>query len=366
MSKIRLLTGIMVALLAAPAHAQIPLVASPVAPSNLAPDSLVQRASHNMPIAVTSDLQWTGAISGSVVRPLPTVFAICVYPAAAPTPCSWATKTWSAAASGSSGLTSAYVYGPPQSSPPGGLWAPRVPLPIAIRYTFRPASSLPPALLNQPLKWVVGACVANAQVVGGMACSFSGAKDLHFTSIDLVATNADMRTSTTTDLNVEVRAINPGTMDSPAGPFTIRVDIWEALTAVAPNNARSCETNWNIPAVLANPESFVVIFGRSAPKPVLDLMRGAAHDPNDIVAVARRGLDDGSLFRSLAVYTDVPLPARLSTPRFVHGVSIPVTTTLKSFVAAAEFDWDRTQSPYGAIVEHDETNNRAVRCRSFF
>jgi hypothetical protein len=241
-----------------------------------------------------------------------------------------------------------------------------VPLPIAIRYTYRPTSSLAPALLNQPLKWVVGACVANAQVVGGMACSFSGPKDLHFTSIDLVATNADISSTPTGDLHVDIRAINPGPMDSPAGPFTIRVDIWAALTAVAPNNARSCETNWNNPRVLMQPENFIVIFGRSAPKPVLDLMRGAAHDANDIVAVAFRGFDNGALARSTTTYTDVPLPARLVSPRYVHGVSVAVPTMLTSFVAVAEFDWDRSQSPYGAIVEHDETNNRTVRCRSFY
>jgi hypothetical protein len=366
MSKIRWLIWLTAALLAAPARSQIPLVVTPATPTDLAPNSLVQRASHNLPIAVNADLQWTGPVGGTLTRPLPSFFAICVYPAATPITCTWTNKTWSAPARGGTGLAYVPVPGATQLPFPGGSLTPRVPLPTALRYTYRPSSSLPAGWLNQPLKWVVGACIENAQVVGGMRCSFSGPKDLHFTSIDLVATNADMRTSTATELKVEVRATNPGPMDSPAGPFTIRLDIWEALTAVAPNNARSCETNWNIPQVVNNPRNYVVIFGRSAPIPVIDLLNGAAHDPNDIVAVASRALDGGSHFRRESVYTDSPLPTGLTSPWFVYGVNIPLNTTRKSFVAAAEFDWVRTSSAQGAIIEHNETNNLAVRCRSFY
>jgi hypothetical protein len=365
MLKTRWMNVLAVLLVAMPAAAQFSLVVAPAAPTDVAPNALVQRADHNMPIAVNADLQWNGAVTGSLLQPLPSFFAICVYPAAAPLSCNWVNKTWSAAASGGNGLSFNYVYGappPPQTGSP--LW-PRAPLPIGIRYTFRPSTSLPVGLLNQPLKWQVGACMANSQAVGGMQCSFAAAKDFHFTSIDLVASNADMRLSTPTNLNVEVRATNPGALDGPAGPFSVRVRVWVAVTQVEANGARVCRTDWNIPSILSNAVNHVVIFGKSEPILLQDILAGARYDANDVVAVATRGIDGGPAVQFTGNYTDTPLPSRLNSGRFVFGVNVPTNTSMTSFVAAADLDWDRRSSSFGQVVEHNEGNNLAARCRSF-
>ncbi len=352
-------------LLAMPVAAQIPLIVAPATPTNTAPNTWVQRADHNAPIPVTADLQWTGPVAGSLVQPLASFFAICVYPATATTTCTWMNKTWSAPASGGNGLSFTYLYGPPPPPQTGSPLSPRAPLAIGIRYTYRPSVSLAPGFLNTPLKWRVGACAPNSQVVGGMQCSFSAAKDLHFTSIDLVASNADLGDSTPTNLNVEVRAINPGPRDAPAGPFNVRVRIWSAVTEIASNGARLCRTDWNIPSILSNPTNFVVIFGKTEPILLQDILAGVPYDRNDVVTVAKRGLTGGALIERTGRYTDIPLPANLNSGRFVFGVDVPIGTAMSSIVAVADLDWDRSVSSYGEVVEHNEANNLVARCRAF-
>jgi hypothetical protein len=325
-------------------------IGTPRAPRNLLPANLTQQGYISNNTTIDTDFLWVGSPFGLNASPAPTHFALCIYDAATTLtpPCSWTGASWTMPAGGGMGLAT------PVPVPPPSPWIQSVDL----QYRFNPPSNLSDLLLDRPLKWTVGACVANAMGPSGMYCGFAPAKDAYFVARNVKASNADMDNSTAAMLNVESRVTSPGSRTSNSGPFEVNAHVWQVLRGTAANGAPICRTDVNAADVRDVPPNVIhyVFFTNRREMYLADLpvMMNGQRDGTGVIAIYRAGMPYDMFTASVSDF-----PGGIASSRGVLNHNFPQTTTDKAFVATTHVDQSNT------MVEFDETDNVYSRCKAF-
>lgn len=302
----------------------------------------------NKPIAVApasgsvlqadTQMTFTWDQPGTVFRPLidpppARAFAICVRAASTSTACAWP-GIWNLAATS--------LTNKPVRNAQGSV--------VGYRYTYRPATVLPDQWLDRPIAWTVLACAST----NGTMCSASTARPLQVSSIDLLANNVSIGSSSATDLVVKGEAINLGT----GGPARdVRSDLL-SLPALL-DSTGACATDVNA-ADYANTPGLAAVLGNGTlvPFTLLPRLADGTYDTSNVRAIVRTSdpvlVGDYTLIAAsnLAPGTGRPVETQ------VLSTSVGAASRPLGVVSILVIDGP------GAIVEYDETNNVKVECKS--
>jgi hypothetical protein len=187
-----------------------------------------------------------------------------------------------------------------------------------------------------------------------MVCNFAAPRDLHLTSINIQASNADITSHPFGVFQVEIRARNPDPTDSATGIFSVRVTLEEPLYEVRAGFV-SCRTDANAPDLAQDSARYTVVYGNQRPRLLRDVLAETpVIDTSNIVAIFElSGQPTVRMGNSV-----LSLPSGLNTSTNVYEVLLNAETR-RAIVAIAELDYDNR------IVEHNETDNIQARCRGY-